>query len=885
LVVALPIVVLFGPACFTDSSFATRDAGHFYYPLFHWTAEEWGAGRLPLWNPLEGGGSPVVADASSSVFYPGKVLFALPLPFALRFKLYVVAHVCLAAAGAYRLAKALSCSGRAAVLTAVAYSCGGSVAFQYSNVVFLVSAALLPWALLAMLSGMRSPSWASAVGLAMVLALMVLGGDPQMVVHVGLCALLYLVMYFFVGETSVATPALAVPRKRQYGHVLIRACLLLASLAVAFALSAVQVLPAREAAEESTRAASVAPRNIYELAGTSFGRKSGEKRENERVESRPGSEILHSSGAHSHQSEVYDFSIGPWRFAELFWPNVFGRMFPTHRRWLNKLPGEGRIWTPTIYLGLLTSILGLWQLRLRSTDAIQRWLSWICLLFALGSLGWYGLGWVVRELYGSLLGGDSSRIGVAQPVGGVYWFLVTFVPGYVQFRYPAKLLVVASLAFSLLAAKGWDEATRVRSRGLITMLTAFASLSFIGLLTSFVVAGWFSGREWKPDPVFGPFDVGGALWDIRLGLLQTFLVASLALSVLRKWQDRCSVGWANFLLIVVGLDLAVANAWIVATAPSETWNSEAAITLQSPDAVSRSPRLYRVRASDWWPPEFESKSSPSRMAQICAWEHDTLFPKHHLLVGVALADSSSSLRPADRDSFWRVARQLGHGGLVPHDNALRLTGVQFLLTPPSFVPLRSERWDGIQVKGPLTDDVRLWKIPNALPDAWIVHRVSRLDPLPPSCNLLPLDQRTRAVLLHGDQPRDFSRSAVVETTDSLPLADSGDEQQPAPCDVVHESPQRFTVTAELAQPGLLVINQSYTRGWAARMQTQEAEGKELPILRTNRILQGVVLPAGKHTVEFSYEPTSIYVGAVISSLAWLAALSAIAIKYARHRRS
>src|SRR6188768_2821763 len=87
LLILLPVAALFGPVLFTDRSFAMRDAAHFYHPLFQWTASEWGQGRIPLWNPDENCGIPVVADASSSVFYPGKLVFALPVDFTLRYKL------------------------------------------------------------------------------------------------------------------------------------------------------------------------------------------------------------------------------------------------------------------------------------------------------------------------------------------------------------------------------------------------------------------------------------------------------------------------------------------------------------------------------------------------------------------------------------------------------------------------------------------------------------------------------------------------------------------------------------------------------------------------------------------------------------------------------
>src|SRR5262245_36254688 len=122
LAVAIPISALFGPAIVSDRSFALRDAAHFYYPLFEWCCREWAAGRVPLWNPLENCGLPVLADTTSSVFYPGKLLFLVPVDFALRYKLYIILHVVLAAAGSYGLARAWKASPYAAALAAIAYT-------------------------------------------------------------------------------------------------------------------------------------------------------------------------------------------------------------------------------------------------------------------------------------------------------------------------------------------------------------------------------------------------------------------------------------------------------------------------------------------------------------------------------------------------------------------------------------------------------------------------------------------------------------------------------------------------------------------------------------------------------------------------------------------
>src|SRR5438552_125616 len=87
---------MFADVLFAANNFVYRDAAHFYYPLFKHIAAQWGAGRVPLWNPYENLGTPLVAQGTSSVFYPGKLLFALPIGFDASFKLYVVGHVFLA---------------------------------------------------------------------------------------------------------------------------------------------------------------------------------------------------------------------------------------------------------------------------------------------------------------------------------------------------------------------------------------------------------------------------------------------------------------------------------------------------------------------------------------------------------------------------------------------------------------------------------------------------------------------------------------------------------------------------------------------------------------------------------------------------------------------
>ena len=87
--VLVPFFWCFGSVLTGDRLLAYRDSITFYYPNYLWISRLWSTGELPLWNPQANLGTPVISETTSAVLYPGKLLFALPLPDATRFNLYV----------------------------------------------------------------------------------------------------------------------------------------------------------------------------------------------------------------------------------------------------------------------------------------------------------------------------------------------------------------------------------------------------------------------------------------------------------------------------------------------------------------------------------------------------------------------------------------------------------------------------------------------------------------------------------------------------------------------------------------------------------------------------------------------------------------------------
>jgi hypothetical protein len=175
---AVPLLAVFADALFRDGQFAFRDAGQFYYPLLRRVQQEWEAGRWPLWAPEASAGTPLLGNPTAAVLYPGKLVFFL-LPHAWAVRAYVIGHVAVAFVAMWTLMRGWRVSATGSVLAALAYAFGVPVLSQTSNVIFLVGAAWAPLGFLAADRWVRCRRRGSVPGLTLVLALQVLGGDPE----------------------------------------------------------------------------------------------------------------------------------------------------------------------------------------------------------------------------------------------------------------------------------------------------------------------------------------------------------------------------------------------------------------------------------------------------------------------------------------------------------------------------------------------------------------------------------------------------------------------------------------------------------------------------------------------------------------------------------
>lgn len=218
-----------------------------------YTAKMWREGWLPLWNPHQGMGYPLYANSQSAIFYPPNALFAW-----LREKAFgwlAAWHLWWAGMGVWLLLrKPVGTSFSAALVGAIAFAFSlWMVTWQYLPTV-PASASWLPWVVLTAARWTSQPNMRNASWWGGAMGLCLLAGHLQIAFYVmgaGIAFVACCGVVRIYGKKTSPLSSLPQGEGRSTGKWLT----VLVALALAFALSAPQVLPAVEMSRLSHRRA------------------------------------------------------------------------------------------------------------------------------------------------------------------------------------------------------------------------------------------------------------------------------------------------------------------------------------------------------------------------------------------------------------------------------------------------------------------------------------------------------------------------------------------------------------------------------------------------------------------------------------------------------
>ena len=127
--------------------------------------------------------------------------------------------------------------------------------------------------------------------------------------------------------------------------------------------------------------------------------------------------------------------------------------------------------------------------------------------------------------------------------------------------------------------------------------------------------------------------------------------------------------------------------------------------------------------------------------------------------------------------------------------------------------------------------------------------------------------------------KDFEpgKTALLQSNDmqTLPKLSEGTGS----ATLVSYDPTHIRIDVETDAPQFLFLSDTYDSGWRASVNK-----KETKVYRTNYAFRGIIVPKGKSTVEFTYQPTSFRVGWYLSitTLSFLLAYGGWTLIWKRH---
>jgi hypothetical protein len=233
-------------------------------------------------------------------------------------------------------------------------------------------------------------------------------------------------------------------------------------------------------------------------------------------------------------------------------------------------------------------------------------------------------------------------------------------------------------------------------------------------------------------------------------------------------------------------------------------------------------------------------------------------------MALGLADAQG-YSPIQVPRYWTYVRAVNrrpifyNAGFFDHptEAVVRLLGVGHLIAPSGVVPPVAGR-EVLRFEG-----FSLWRVEASPAIVSVVGRWSVVD----------APGALRAVL---DDAFDPAREAVIERDPGIPSS-VGEGAGSARLQI--SSPEEVRISVDTSRPAIVVVRAAWDRNWRATV-----DGRPVDVLRTDFLLQGIAVPAGRHDVRLVYRDPALFLGLALSGLAWAILAVAIAVALAVQRR-
>lgn len=406
---------------------------------------------------------------------------------------------------------------------------------------------------------------------------------------------------------------------------------------------------------------------------------------------------------------------------------------------------------------------------------------------------------------------------------------IDYMPMYSKFRTPESILVVAEFCIPLLGILGLQKVLTAPD-GLRTYRKEL--IGCFGVTALLCVLGWLFPSVYGPAISQGDMQLSEMLGYqlIQAGYPQqavsVFSIHNPTVAALVE-QLRYSLVSADSLRSLIYILLAFGAIKLCSIKSVKPWMAATLV------GVLIGVDLYTVNKRYL---NHESFCSP----QVSASDPFPLSAADRQI----LADTAMNYRVLDIPNFYKAAPSRHHKAVGGY-HAAKLTRYQDLIDRHLGNIAAGNATDAdmrvasmLNTKYIVTDPSTVIPNPDAMGNAWFIDRVDFVDtPDQEMAALSTIDPRHVAV----------ADKRFIKTLKGAPKAEG---------DTIYETtyaPDRLTYKAKSARGGVAVFSEVYFPwGWEATV-----DGKPVEIARVNYLLRSIDIPAGEHSVEFTFRPASV----------------------------
>ncbi len=415
-------------------------------------------------------------------------------------------------------------------------------------------------------------------------------------------------------------------------------------------------------------------------------------------------------------------------------------------------------------------------------------------------------------------------LGAHTPIFDIY---LKWIPAADLFRSPGRFVVLVTLFGAVAAAEVLDQLIEGNLEGFRRRLAIpFAALILV-TGCGVCVGALRTPNPNATEPALRRLISNDVTWAVVL------IAACAALTWLMVRRPRLAPLLVAFVALITFIDILHFGQRFLITGPPERFGFPASIEQLLKERKAPGDRLIA-------PPESRFMNYPGLLDLGTPGGYD-IFVNRDFATYLNL----SQHRPENR--FVSMERIRTYSPLV------RLLGVRFFL---STTPLRGGRtqaargYDAFRLVEAV-GGMYLYEDPSPVPRAALVHNIRIVPDKESQTRLLssPAFDFKRLALLDAPLPEGFTPPAKT-TSSSVETVK-----------IVSLTPNRVEIHATAETAAVLVFSDSPTPGWSATV-----DGKDVPMVRADRVMRALPCPPGRHTIVFEYLPVAFVLGAIVSVL-------------------